>query len=124
MTVSTDSRRVQRAFEPHCAAPQRRLRAITQVAEAGVNTSITMTPLLPIEDIETFTKDLLKTGVQHFVVQPFHADRGKFVAGTRPRALHLIADLNWTDANYQRIVKHMHSQLPILEEGREGFAPE
>ena len=124
MTVSTDSRRVQQAFEPYCAAPNRRLRAITQIAMAGINTSITMTPLLPIEDIDAFTQDLLKTGVQHFVVQPFHADRGKFVAGTRPRALQLIADLNWSDADYKRIVTHMRSRLPILEEGREGFAPE
>jgi hypothetical protein len=83
-----------------------------------------MTPLLPIEDIDLFTKDLLKTGVQHFVVQPFHADRGKFVAGTRPRALQLMSELKWTDMDYQRIVSHMRSQLPLLEEGREGFAPE
>ena len=124
MTISTDSRRVQRAFEPHCAAPQRRLRAITQVADAGINTSITMTPLLPIENIDSFTRDLLKTGVQHFVVQPFHADRGRFVAGTRPRALQLMTELKWTDTDYQRIVSHMRSQLPLLEEGREGFAPE
>lgn len=124
MTVSTDSRRVQRAFEPHCAAPQRRLRAIAQVAEAGVNTSVTMTPLLPIEDIEVFTQDLLNTGVSHFVIQPFHADRGKFVAGTRPRALQLLSELSWTNADYQRIVSHMRTQLPILEEGREGFSPE
>lgn len=124
MTISTDSRRVQRAFEPHCAAPQRRLRAITQIAEAGINTSITMTPLLPIENIELFTSDLLTTGVQHFVVQPFHVDRGKFVAGTRPRALNLMSELKWTNADYQRIVTHMRIHLPLLEEGREGFAPE
>jgi len=124
MTVSTDSRRVQMAFEPHCATSKRRLDAIKRIADAGINTSITMTPLLPIENIDVFIEKLLETGVKHFVVQPFHVERGKFVAGTRSRAVQLMRDLNWTQQDYQRIVTIMRERLPVVEEGREGFAPE
>lgn len=124
MTLGTDSRRVQQAFEPHCASPQRRLRAIKAVHDAGIATSITMTPLLPIEAPEKFVEDLLATGVPHFVVQPFHMNRGQFIAGTRPGALRIVEELGWAEADYQRIVRLMHQRLPLLEEGREGFAPE
>jgi hypothetical protein len=52
-----------------------------------------MTPLLPVVSTERFARDLLDTGVRRFVVQGFHADRGRFVAGTREPALALIPDL-------------------------------
>jgi len=91
MTVTTDSEEVRRAFEPGCPDNKKRLQAIRAVAEAGLDAGITMTPLLPLADPDHFADDLLATGVRRFVVQDFHADRGKFVAGTRePSALKCI----------------------------------
>ncbi len=52
-------------------------------------TSITLTPLLPVQDPITFAEQLVATGVEHFVVQQFHTDRGRFVAGTREAAVRL-----------------------------------
>ncbi len=124
MTVTTDSDRVQRAFEPHCPTNQKRLAAITEVAAAGLPTAITMTPLLPLEDPESFATELHSTGVRDFVVQPFHADRGKFIAGTRDAALQLEREMDWTAERYRAAVAVLRSQLPGLKEGREGFAPE
>jgi DNA repair photolyase len=124
MTVGTDSREVHKVFEPHCPSPRRRLRAIQQVREAGVRSCITLTPLLPISNPERFVRDLKATTVEHFVVQPFHINRGKFVAGTRPEALRIAAQMNWTEDRYREFVRLMRDQLPIVEEGREGFAPE
>lgn len=124
MTVTTDSVEVQRAFEPHCPTNNRRLRAIAAVHEAGVPCSITMTPLLPVVDPDRFAAQLLATGVQHFVVQPFHADRGRFVAGTREQALALTRSLGWDQTRYAKTVAHLRSVLPQLDEGREGFAPQ
>jgi DNA repair photolyase len=124
MTVTTDSDEVQRAFEPHCATNNKRLEAITAVRAAGIACSITMTPLLPVEDPETFAEQLLRTGVEHFVVQPFHADRGKFVAGTREAALRETTRRGWNDVRYRQTVDVLKRVLPRLDEGREGFAPE
>lgn len=123
MTITTDSEDVRRAFEPHCPANSKRLEAIAEVAAAGLPTAITMTPLLPVENIDRFTDQLLETGVKRFVVQPFHADRGKFVAGTRDAALEIEQKLGWTDESYRRVVEELRARLPELREGKEGFAP-
>jgi DNA repair photolyase len=123
MTVTTDDRRVQQAFEPHCPTNERRLRAITEVAQAGINCSITMTPLLPLVDPAAFARRLLETGVQHFVVQPFHATRGRFVAGTGEVARAETRRLGWDDRAYRAAVHTMRSILPVLEEGQDGFRP-
>ena len=42
---------------------------------------------LTVRHAERFADDLLATGVQKFIVQPFHFQRGKFVAGTRDAAM-------------------------------------
>ena len=120
MTVTTDSERVRRAFEPHCSTNRKRLEAISTVKRSGIRCAITMTPLLPIEDPETFARDLLATDVERFVVQPFHADRGRFVAGTREPALSLVREMDWTPARYRSAVDVLRSRLPHLAEGRRG----
>ena len=124
MTVTTDSEEVRRAFEPHCPTNRRRLDAIQEVHEAGVQAHITMTPLLPIDDAERFCEQLLATGIKHFVVQPFHPDRGRFVAGTGAEARRLTNERGWDEAAYRQAVEVFRRRLPRLLEGREGFAPE
>jgi len=123
MTVTTDSEDVRRAFEPHCSTNAKRLDAIALVQEAGIDCAITMTPLLPLEDPVAFADRLVATGVRRFVVQPFHAERGRFVAGTRDQALALVREMDWTPARYQAAIETLRHRLPTLAEGREGFAP-
>jgi DNA repair photolyase len=123
MTVTTDSERVRRAFEPHCSTNRKRLEAIAAVKRSGIPCAITMTPLLPVEDAASFARQLVATGVERFVVQPFHADRGRFVAGTRDQALALVREMDWTPERYRRAVEVLRAQLPHLAEGREGFTP-
>jgi len=124
MTVTTDSHDVLRTFEPGCPSTDHRLRAIGRVAAAGVPTSITLTPLLPLADAGSFADRLLATGVTRFVVQPFHHGGGRFVAGTRPAALKLIEQYRWDDDAYRDAVKVLRARLPEVIEGRAGFAPD
>ncbi len=124
MTVTTDSDTVRKAFEPHCPGNRVRLAAIAAVHAAGIQTSITMTPLLPVADPMRFADDLVATGVRRFAVQPLHAERGRFVAGTREPALALIDRMGWTAERYRQTVDILRSRLPELTEGRAGFAPE
>lgn len=124
MTLGTDSRRVHKVFEPHCPSPRVRLRAIEKIQAAGIRSCITLTPLLPISNPTRFVQELKSTGVKHFVVQPFHLNRGKFIAGTRPEALRIAAEMNWTEEKYREFVRLMKQELTLVEEGREGFAPE
>lgn len=123
MTVTTDDEAVRKAFEPHCPSNRARLDAIQKVAEAGIPTCITMTPLLPVSNKESFAEALLSTGVKKFVAQPFHVTRGKFVAGTRERAVELFHEMHWSEEKYEEVLVFLRGALPELREGKEGFAP-
>ena len=136
MTVTTDDEDVRRAFEPSCPANARRLDAIRAVREAGVETCVTMTPLLLVRRAEVFAQSLLETGVKKFIVQPFHFARGKFVAATRERAFALMAEKLGCDAasfqssysdSYEAARSVLKARLESvgaeLGEGRKGFAP-
>ena len=87
MTVTTDDEDIRRTFEPSCPSNMVRLRAIKEVQAAGIDTCITMTPLLLVNSNGDFADELIGTGVQKFIAQPFHfRQRGKFLAGTRDKA--------------------------------------
>lgn len=123
MTITTDSEQVRKTFEPFCPSNKVRLKAIREVHEAGIPSCITMTPLLPVEDANSFAKALKATGIPNFIIQPFHPDRGKFVAGTREQAKKLMADLDWTMEKYESVKDIIKSVLPQIGEGKEGFSP-
>lgn len=123
MTVTTDSEEVRKAFEPLCPSNKLRLKAIKEITDEGIQTCITMTPLLPIQNPENFVEELLNTGVQKFVVQPFHPEKGKFVASTRDIAFKQMEKMNWDSSKYLNVVEILRTNLPWLGEGKKGFAP-
>lgn len=132
MTVTTDDEDVRRTFEPHCPSNMVRMRAIGEVHASGVDTCITMTPLLLVNNPVSFVDSLLATGVQKFIIQPFHFQRGKFIAATRDQAFDLMAAKLGTDRasfrekyldHYKAVFNVLQNSLPDLGEGKEGFAP-
>ena len=137
MTVTTDDEDIRRTFEPFCPANHRRLAAIRAVQASGIDTCITMTPLLLVNDNDAFAADLIGTGVRKFIAQPFHFNRGKFVAQTRNQAFDLMAEkLGCKRDNfvgeylkrYREFFKALSNKLsdnnlPPLGEGKDGFAP-
>ena len=92
MTVTTDDEKIRNQFEPYCPGNSRRLGAIREMAEEGLQTCVTMTPLIWLNDAERFAEQLVATGVKRFISQPFHFNRGKFVAKTREGAFRLMAE--------------------------------
>ena len=123
MTITTDSEKVRKIFEPLCPGNNMRLAAIKEVHDAGINACITMTPLLPVEDPALFAKTLLQTGIEKFIIQPFHKDRGKFTAGTREEAMKLFTEFNWTKERYKEVEDIIRSYIPNIGIGKDGFAP-
>lgn len=123
MTVTTDSEKVRKVFEPFCTGNKQRIKAITEMHNAGIQSCITMTPLLPIENPVQFADDLLATGIKRFIIQPFHKDKGKFVRGTRNEALKILNEFNWSDEEYHRVLTVMREKIPNLGIGKTGFAP-
>ena len=136
MTVTTDDEDIRRTFEPSCPNNTVRLRAIAEVQAAGIQSCITMTPLLLVSDPELFADELLDTDVRRFIIQPFHFTRGKFVANTREEAARLMAEKldceieDFVDAymrdyrDSERIIRERLAEEGIaLGEGKEGFKP-
>jgi DNA repair photolyase len=132
MTATTDDEDIRRTFEPFCPSSPVRLRAIAEVREAGIDTCITMTPLLLVSSPYAFADSLCDTGVQKFIAQPFHFQRGKFLAGTRERAFDLMAEKLGCDVksfraeyleHYGLIFGVLKDTLPELGEGKDGFKP-
>ncbi len=136
MTVTTDDEDIRRTFEPSCPNNTVRLRAIKEVQADGVQSCITMTPLLLVDDPVKFADDLLDTGVRRFIIQPFHFTRGKFVANTREEAARLMADKLDCDTDdfvpaYMRSYKtteqiirdRLAAEGIPLGEGKDGFKP-
>lgn len=123
MTITTDSETVRKVFEPLCPSNASRLKAIKEINDAGVNTCITMTPLLPIENAEDFAKKLLDTGIKKFIIQPFHSDKGKFVASTREKAMQLVKEMDWTMDKYQKVFEIIQKYIPDIGIGKDGFKP-
>ena len=50
MTVTTDDEDIRKTFEPSCPSNMARIRAIGEVAAQGIDTCITLTPLLLVRD--------------------------------------------------------------------------
>lgn len=123
MTITTDSETVRKVFEPLCPSNQSRLKAIKEINDAGLNTCITMTPLLPVENAEEFAKTLLNTGIKKFIIQPFHSEKGKFVASTREKAMQLVKEMNWTMDKYQKVFEIIQKHIPDIGIGKDGFKP-
>ena len=132
MTVTTDDEDIRRTFEPFCPSNMVRLRAIGEVQATGIDTCITMTPLLLVSSPYAFADSLIETGVQKFIAQPFHFQRGKFLAGTRDKAFDLMAEKLGCDRetfreeyleHYTMVFDVLRDTLPELGEGKDGFAP-
>ncbi len=136
MTVTTDDEDIRRTFEPSCPNNTVRLRAIAEVQAAGIQSCITMTPLLLVSNPELFADELLDTDVRRFIIQPFHFTRGKFVANTREEAACLMADKLGCEVEYftdaymrdykstETIIRDRLAEEGItLGEGKDGFKP-
>ena len=132
MTVTTDDEDIRRTFEPFCPSNMVRLQAIGEVQKEGLDTCITMTPLLMVTSPYAFADALVETGVQKFIAQPFHFQRGKFLAGTREKAFDLMAEKLGCHRetfraeyleHYRMVFGVLRDTLPELGEGKDGFSP-
>ena len=131
MTITTDDMDIRKAFEPKCPPNKDRLEAISVLVSSGIPSCITITPMLPIDNPEQFANDLLSSGVQKFVIQPFHVGGVRYTAGTRPEAKEVtIAKLGSVE-NYAVHYLEMKSRMNEIfesagvsfKESKSGFEP-
>ncbi|HLP88881.1 MAG TPA: radical SAM protein [Nostocaceae cyanobacterium] len=125
-TITTDSEDIRLRYEPHCPSIEARLRAAQQLAEAGVPIGISISPMLPIKDPETFGQKIAKLNAVEYVTQFFKPIGSRFSAGSSPESIQKMKEDNWTEIKYQEIratlIRILGDKLPLLE-GNEGYAP-
>ncbi len=87
---------------------------------------------LLVSSPDAFADSLCGTGVRKFIAQPFHFQRGKFLAGTRDKAFDLMAQKLGCDRksfrteyleHYRMGFDVLKDTLPELGEGKDGFRP-
>lgn len=124
ITVTTDSEAVRKRFEPLCPGNERRMAALDELKQAGIKTSVCVTPMLPIENMERFAKQLSNLKADIYVVQPFKPSQGRYAASTRQMALDILREYNWNDKEYYKALNTLRRYVPVVYEGKDGFFPE
>ena len=141
MTITTDSDEVRKAYEPGCPSIQARTRATRTLAAAGIQTCVTMTPALPMEDPSAFAHSLVADGTRRFIIQAFHPmDQGRqqMIAVTDRKAIdsakahfQVKSDgeaIRAYNVGYIKDFREIRDALAqyddvVLGQNKEGFAP-
>lgn len=124
-TVTTDSEEVRLRYEPHCPSIENRLKAAAAVAAAGVKIGLSISPMLPLTDPQSFAARLASLDADEYVTQYLKPARSRFSAGSTAEALDRIVEDKWTLSDYQNARHEIQKAIgdKRLHEGAEGYAP-
>ncbi len=126
-TVPTDSERVRRRYEPHCASIEARLRAAERIAAAGVRVGISISPMLPIGDPRAFAERIARTGAVGCVTQYLKPPNVRFAAGSPGEAIRKMREDGWSPQRFRETCAVIADTLAghglRLFEGKNGYAP-
>jgi DNA repair photolyase len=122
VSLPTDSERVRRLFEPKAPPLERRWDALHELRAAGIAVGVCITPTLPVENPDGFSKRLAAFRPDVLVCQDFHDSHGGFGADTGQDARVLLADIGWNADHYQRFVERLRHDQEVYE-GEAGFFP-
>jgi DNA repair photolyase len=122
MSIPTDSEAIRKAFEPKAPPLERRWQALAEVKAAGVPTGICVTPMLPLQNAEDFTRRIVEFAPHVLVTQHFHDSGGGFGADTGKAARKLLDECRWSEDDYQRCVELLRRYRQAYE-AEAGFFP-
>jgi DNA repair photolyase len=128
VTITTDCDEVRRRYEQACPSIERRFEAVAALAEAGVRIGVSVSPMLPLADVDAFGVRLAALDAEEYVTQYLKPPRPRFryAAGTTAEALRQASEDGWTRPEYERARARLAAILgparPLLE-GAEGYAP-
>jgi DNA repair photolyase len=125
-SVTTDCDATRRIFEPHCAPIEERWVTIQALSDAGIQTSVTLAPILPC-DPDALVDRAIACSNGPLIADPFHLQSVKpSGATTRPSALVICERHGWNDwmepAYHESILARMGERASA--QGREfGHGP-
>ncbi len=103
-SITTNRDDIRRLYEPHCAPFEERLRVVRTLREAGIETYVTLAPLLPC-DPEALAEAALKASGRDLIGDPLHLRSVKPHGATTREAAFRIAAAHqhqpWFDASFQ-----------------------
>jgi len=103
-SITTDDDAIRRAYEPHCDPIERRFEVVRHLVERGIDTFITLAPLLPCDPDHLLDRSLHATP-NPILCDPFHNRAGKpRGATTRDRALLIsrrLGHAHWHEPDFQ-----------------------
>ena len=94
ITIGTDSDEVRRRYEPRCPSIARRLEAAATLRDAGIRIGVSISPMLPLEDVERFGARLAALDAEEYVAQYFHPLRPgyRFAASSTAKSFRLARE--------------------------------
>jgi len=125
-TINTDSEEVRLRYEPHSPSIAARLKAAAQVAAAGVRIGVSISPMLPIRDIEAFGFRLASLNADAYSTQYLKSVGSWFAAGSTSETLRKAQEDGLGIGEYKRARESLTSILGegcTLFEGADGYAP-
>ncbi|MGF1581912.1 MAG: radical SAM protein [Gemmataceae bacterium] len=122
VSIPTDSEPVRKAYEPKAPQLERRWEALAELKANKIGVGICVTPMLPLEDTDSFVVRIKEFQPDVLVTQDFHDSCGGFGANTSDGARSLTQERQWTKEEYQRCRKKLAEHLRVYE-AEEGFFP-
>ncbi len=125
-SIPTDSEDVRLRYEPHAPSIAARFKAAAQVASAGIPIGVSVTPMLPIRDIEAFGIRLAELKAEGYSSQHLKPERSSFGAGSTREVLRKAHEDGWGPGEYCRARESLARTLGPdrkLYEGAGGYAP-
>jgi DNA repair photolyase len=106
-TIATDREEIRRLYEPHCAPYEERLAVVRALRHAGIETYVTLAPLLPC-DPEELARAAIEASGRDLIGDPLHVRSVKPRGATTREAAFRIAQVQghhaWLDPEYQASV--------------------
>ncbi len=125
-SIPTDSEDIRLRYEPHAPSITARFKAAAQIGNAGIRIGISVTPTLPIKDLEAFGTRLAALDAEGYSTQYLKPQRLPFGAGSTREVLLRIREDAWGLTEYSRARESLARILGegrTLYEGANGYAP-
>ena len=106
-TITTDREDIRRVYEPHCDSIESRFETVKRLGELGIQTFVTVAPLLPCDPIALVDR-LLAISPSPILCDPLHTRAGKPRGATTRDAAQRISERlgfgEWHDPAFQKTI--------------------
>jgi DNA repair photolyase len=124
ISITTDCDEVRKRFEPACPSIEQRLKTLQTLVDAGIKTTVCVSPMLPVVDAKSFANRLAEIGPDVVTASWFHRPNQRFAAGTRDEGLQILRESGWTRGDYWDAIDVLRDHLPQFVKASEAFGPE